>query len=111
MENRAEEFERWLNSRTDSDWRQIAGAARAAEVGGWRWEEAWAALGPQVLERELGAVACEGKDPLAWAAALGALAALRAGAHPGDRYAVLLAPFAHELSVDLERNLEAAISV
>ena len=36
-------------------------------MGGWRWEEAWAALGPQVLERELGAVACEGKDPLAWA--------------------------------------------
>jgi hypothetical protein len=86
-----DDFENWLCSRTDEEWDEIADAARRAGVGDWRWEEAWLALGRPLRDP----TALSGRDPLARAAAVGALAALRAGASltENDRR-ILLAPFA-----------------
>ena len=101
MGNRAEEFESWLHDCSESDWEQIAAAARQAQVGGWRWEQAWLALDPE-LRRRISPSTGSGRDPLARAAAAGALAALRAGASlDAEESAVLVAPFRRQLSAAL----------
>jgi hypothetical protein len=99
----AEGFERWLLTRTDEEWEQIATAARRAGVGGWQWEAAWLAADAGSAE----GAAFEGRDPLARAAALGALAAVRRGIKSKE----LLAPFAAFCAGASNRNREPAACV
>jgi hypothetical protein len=99
----AEDFEHWLLTRTDEEWDQIAAAARRAGVGSWRWEAAWLAAGAGSAE---GAV-FKGRDPVARAAALGALAALRSGIKSKE----LLAPFVAFCAHAGDRNREPAACV
>src|SRR5206468_13032515 len=113
MDERAAAFLDWLKSRSQAEWLQIAADAREVDVGGWVWDQAWQsapdrhAAGTAVANVVAGSV-----DPVAFAAAAGALAALMAGSDlDPDAAALLKAPFAHSFASEPARRREPALSV
>ena len=96
MNDRAAEFKTWVEARSEDEWRQISELARRAGVGEWAWDQAWEAALGVAQARPIDPAVVTRPEPLALAAAAGALAALEAGeAITAGQRQLLLAPFEH----------------